>query len=430
MELAKHALHPSVSDPTAASMTFLNEIAERYPKAISLAAGRPRDGFYDAEDVHRYLTTYLRYRADRGMPPDQVDSHLLQYGHTNGQIQDLIVRFLERDEGIRVPPEAVAVTVGCQEAMVIALRGLYANPTDVLLVPEPSYVGITGAARLLGIDVVPVPEDAEGLDPRSVVAVASAVRRSGRNPVALYAVPNFSNPSGVSLSLHRRRGLLVAAIEADLVILEDDPYGLFGQDEGGPPTLKALDTEQRVIYLGSFAKSCFPGARIGFLVADQTVVDERGQRRPLAEALATVKSMLTVNTSGIAQAVIGGMLIESGFSLRAANRDKIAFYRANLRALLDALAQRFPASVRAASGIGWSVPSGGFFVVLHVPGLDADETLLERSAREYGVIWTPMRFFHTDGHGDQAIRLSCSYLEPDGIREGVARLTRLIVDRH
>jgi (S)-3,5-dihydroxyphenylglycine transaminase len=325
-----------------------------------------------------------------------------------------------------VPPAAVAVTVGCQEAMVIALRGLCAGPDDVLLAAEPCYVGITGAARLLGIDVVPVPEDGDGVAPDAVAAVAARVRAAGRHPRLLYLVPNFANPSGVSLGVRRRRDLLTVAAEQDLLLLEDDPYGLFGQDDAVPPTLKSLDADRRVIYLGSFAKSCFPGARVGFLVADQPVVDGTGRRTLLAEELAAVKSMLTVNTSPIAQAVVGGMLIESGFSLREANREKILFYRRNLRTMIDALDRGLPEAVRAARGIRWNVPSGGFFAVVSVPGLDADEKLLEVSADEYGVLWTPMRFFYSDHRGDQAIRISCSWLAPDLIEEGVARLVRLI----
>ena len=128
-----------------------------------------------------------------------------------------------------------------------------------------------------------------------------------------------------------RRGLIEVAADEDLLILEDDPYGLFGLDDRRSPALKSLDTDQRVIYLGSFAKSVFPGARVGFLVADQTVVSAAGHRSLLADELSTVKSMVTVNTSPIAQAVIGGVLVSCGYSLRAANREKIAFYRRNLR---------------------------------------------------------------------------------------------------
>jgi (S)-3,5-dihydroxyphenylglycine transaminase len=309
--------------------------------------------------------------------------------------------------------------------MVIALRGLCAGPRDVVLAVEPCYVGLTGAARLLGIEVVPVPESADGLDPETVASVADAVRASGRRPRALYLVPNFANPSGTSMPVPARRRLLDVAAEADLLILEDDPYGLFGLDDEPRPTLKALDTGQRVVYLGSFAKSCFPGMRVGFLVADQTVVGTDGRRTLLAEELSTVKSLLTVNTSPVAQALVGGFLVEAGCSPRAAGRKKTEFYRGNLRALLAALDRSFAGDPR----VRWNTPAGGFFAVVEVP-LTADEDLLETSGRDYGVLWTPMSFFYSGrSGGSHAIRLSCSALEPDQVGEGVRRLARLVGDR-
>jgi (S)-3,5-dihydroxyphenylglycine transaminase len=427
VELKRDELHSSVCDPVAASMNFLNEISSRFPEAVSLAAGRPNESFYATGDVEHYLRVYLGYLSDQGHPPDEVRRLLMQYGRTNGQIHGLIARLLEVDDGIRVPPAAIAVTAGCQEAMVIALRGLCAGPDDVLLAGEPCYVGITGAARILDIDVVPVPEDENGLDPGAVARVARAVRAAGRRPRALYVVPDFANPSGACLDVATRQRLLDVAGQEDLLILEDDPYGLFGVDDRPRPRLKALDRDQRVIYLGSFAKSVFPGARVGFLVADQSVIDSAGRRTLLADELSTIKSMLTVNTSPIAQAVIGGVLVESGCSLRAANRSKIEFYRRNLGVLRSALERAFPEPVRRARGVRWNEPAGGFFVVVDVPFL-ADERMLERSAREYGVLWTPMSFFYGEGGGGHAIRLSHSWLEPTEIEEGVRRLARLVAE--
>jgi (S)-3,5-dihydroxyphenylglycine transaminase len=426
--LAKESLHVSVSDPVAASMNFLNEIANRFPDAISLAAGRPYDEFYEVDDIERFLRTYVSYLEGEGRTAAQIRRLLLQYGRTNGVIHDLIARMLGVDEAIHVFPEAISVTAGCQEAMVMSLRGLCAGPADVLLAASPCYVGITGAARVVGMPVVEVPEDAGGISPDAVAAAARAVRAGGRAPRALYVVPNFANPSGVCLDLATRRRLLEVAADEDLLILEDDPYGLFGADDSPRPALKSMDTDQRVIYLGSFAKSCFPGARVGFLVADQVVVDAAGRTTLLAQELSTVKSMVTVNTSPIAQAVIGGMLLEAGFSLRAANQRKIEFYRRNLRVLLDALESALPAAYRESRGIRWNVPSGGFFAVLQVPFV-ADEKTLELSAAEYGVLWTPMSFFYGDGGGTRAIRLSLSCLEPPEIVEGVTRLAALITSK-
>jgi (S)-3,5-dihydroxyphenylglycine transaminase len=423
VELARESLHTSVTDPVAASMNFLNEIASRFPEAISLAAGRPFDEFYAVEDAERYLAAYVAHLRAEGMGEARVRQAILQYGRTNGQLGGMIARMLEIDEGIRVPAESVMVTSGCQEAMIIALRGLCAAPEDVVLVAEPCYVGFTGAARVLGVTVVPVPETPQGLRPETVARVAREVRASGRRPRALYVVSNFANPSGVSLSDDVRRGLIDVAADEDLLILEDDPYGLFGLEDQQVPALKALDTGQRVMYLGSFAKSVFPGARVGFLVADQTVVSVTGQRSLLADELSTVKSMVTVNTSPIAQAVIGGFLLSCGCSLRAANREKIAFYRSNLRTLLAAVERHFGDD----QAITWNSPSGGFFAVMDVP-VRADEKLLELSARDYGVLWTPMSFFYMNGGGSHAIRLSCSALVTDQIDEGVRRLAALIAD--
>src|SRR5256714_13893375 len=183
-----------------------------------------------------------------------------------------------------------------------------------------------GAAGLVDVPVVPVPETGAGIVRAEVARVARAVRAQGRRPRALYLVPNFANPSGVSLSTAARRDLLAVAADQDLLILEDDPYGLFPLAAEGRPSLKALDTGQRVIYLGSFAKSVFPGARVGFLVADPTVVDAAGRRTLLAEELSAVKSMLTVNTSPIAQAVIGGFLRPPAGAPPAPRRGEITFF--------------------------------------------------------------------------------------------------------
>jgi (S)-3,5-dihydroxyphenylglycine transaminase len=420
VELAREELHTSVTDPVSASMNFLNEVAGRFPDAISLAAGRPFDEFYAVDDIAAFLNAYVAHLRDQGTSEAHIRRSLLQYGRTNGQLGPMIARMLEIDEGIRVPPDAVMVTAGCQEAMIIAVRGLCSRPGDVVLAAEPCYLGFTGAARVLGVDVIGVPETAGGLRPETVAQVAAQVRAGGRRPRALYVVSNFANPSGVSLPTATRRALLDVAADEDLLILEDDPYGLFGLDDERPPAMKSLDTGQRVIYLGSFAKSIFPGARVGFLVADQTVVDSSGARTLLADELSTVKSMVTVNTSPIAQAVIGGALISSGYSLRAANQEKIAFYRRNLRALLGALERHF-----SGTAVTWNAPAGGFFAVADVP-VRADEKLLELSARDYGVLWTPMSFFYLDGGGSHAIRLSCSALPTDQIDEGVRRLGALL----
>ncbi|MFG1666917.1 PLP-dependent aminotransferase family protein [Streptomyces sp. Y7] len=424
--LALAELHGSLSDPVLDAMNFLNEVVGRFPDAISFAPGRPTEGDFEPEDLARHLLTYTTYlEKELGWSRDRVRTQLFQYGRTNGLIHELIARTVANDEGIHVPPEAIVVTTGCQEAMLLTLRALFARPEDTLLVSSPCYVGITGVARLLGIRVRPVPEGPAGPDPQAVTEAVRACRAAGERPRAFYAVPDFANPSGASMSLAARERLLDVAADEDLLVLEDDPYGFFVRTGTARPTLKALDRGRRVVHLGSFAKTALPGARVGYVIADQEVLGPAGGRSLLADELSKIKSMTTVNTSAVSQAVIGGLLIESDCRLREANSRTIAHYRTTMDTLLDELERHFPAQRRAELGISWNRPDGGFFVVVDVP-FAADHQALELSARAFGVLWTPMCDFHLDGGGTRQLRLSCSAQTPEAITEGIARLAAFI----
>ncbi|WP_256640961.1 aminotransferase-like domain-containing protein [Streptomyces murinus] len=426
-ELDRSSLHPAVGDPVLGSMNFLNEVMSRFPQAVSFAPGAPFAGFFEGVSVNRYLDRYVRYLCEeRGLTARQAQQLLLQYGATAGHINRLVADALRSDEGIDAPAEAVVVTVGCQEAMFVTLRALCARREDVLLVVDPCYAGIAGAARLLDVEIRTVPQGEGGFDLDELRRVHRAARAEGRNPRAFYVVPDFANPSGDRMGPQARRELLSLAEELDLLILEDNPYGFTADPDTALPTLKSMDERRRVVYLGTFAKVYVPGARVGFVVADQRVRDEDGRRHYLASDLTAIKSMITVNTSPISQAVVGGMILESGGTLAVVAREKGAFYRRNLAHLLDALERRFPPELRERAGLSWNSPQGGFFVVMTMP-FETDEKLLEYSAREFGVLWTPMRHFYLGGSGGtHQLRLSCSYLVPEQIEDGVERLARLV----
>jgi (S)-3,5-dihydroxyphenylglycine transaminase len=418
-------LHGSVADPLLDTMNFLNEVTARYPEALSLAPGRPYEGLFDLECITGYLDAYRSHLRRSGYSEEQVYSALFQYGRTKGQINELIAQAIANDENVHIAPEAVVVTVGAQEAMFLVLRALFGAPDDVLLVSSPCYIGITGAARVLDITVVPVPEGDAGPEPE---AVREAVRRAvagGQRPRALYVVPDFANPSGTSMTVMARHKLLEVADAEDLLVIEDNPYGFFTREVEPRPTLKSLDRDRSVVYLGSFAKTCFPGARTGFVLADQQVCADGYRRTLLADELAKIKSMITVNTPSLSQAVIGGMLVSNGCRLREANEAAINFYRNNLRIVLGELERHFPPALRAELGISWNKPDGGFFTVLTVPFI-ADESALERSAREHGVLWTPMDAFFVHGGGRHQLRISSSYLPPEQVAEGISRLSAFV----
>lgn len=424
--LALADLHASLSDPLLDTMNFLNEVAARFPEAISFASGRPYPEPFDAGAIAGYVRAYETHlRRDRGMSPEQVAGVLFQYGRTKGQIHDLVAATIAHDEGIAVDPEAVVVTCGAQEGMLLVLRALIRDPADVLLVSSPCYVGITGAARLLDVAMEPVAEGPSGVDPTAVRDAARRVRATGRRPRALYVIPDFANPSGVRMPLPAREELLRVAVEEQLLLLEDNPYGLFTRADNHVPTLKELDRHRSVVYLGTFAKTCLPGARVGYVVADQEVAGPDGGVSLLADELAKIKSMATVNTSPLAQAVIGGMLLASGCRLRVSNRERIRQYRDRLDRVTAALQRHFPRADRDRWGLRWNVPDGGFFLVADVP-FPADDAALARSARDHGVLWTPMRYFYLDGGGAHQLRLSYSYLDIDLIDEGIRRLRAFV----
>jgi len=412
-------LHGSLTDPAISSMNLLNELIDEYPVAISMAAGRPYEEFFDIRLIHTYLDAYCDHlRRDRKMDEAVVTRTLFQYGTTKGVIADLIAKNLAEDENIDAAPESVVVTVGAQEAMFLVLRTLRAGERDVLLAPAPTYVGLTGAALLTDTPVWPVRSNENGIDPDDLVLQLKRADEQGKRVRACYVTPNFANPTGTSMDLASRHRLLDVAESNGILLLEDNAYGLFGSER--LPSLKSLDRSGSVVYLGSFAKTGMPGARVGFAVADQRMADGG----LFADQLSKLKGMLTVNTSPIAQAVIAGKLLLNDFSLTKANAREIAIYQRNLRLTLDALER----GLGSCEGVSWNTPTGGFFVTVTVPFV-VDDELLEVSARDHGVLFTPMHHFYGGKGGFHQLRLSISLLTPELIEEGVARLAALIKPR-
>lgn len=416
-------LRRCLATPALEVMTFLNEVIQRYPNAISFAPGRPSEQFFDVRGAIAGIGRWVNHAAEASdRPGTEVWASLGQYGNTAGLIQDLLAHHLGADAGIHVNPDAILVTSGCQEAMAIALLGLFEPSTDTLLVSDPTYIGITGLARLVGIPIHPIRSGEEGLSPAAVEDAIRAVRRSGRRPRALYDVPDFNNPLGTSIPVSARHELLAIVDRQDVLVLEDNPYGSFSYDGDPLPTLKALDTRGSVIYLGSFAKTLFPGLRIGYLVADQAAANGPGC---VAGALAKVKSLTSVNTPPLMQAVVGAALLESGGSLAPLIAARLPFYRANRDRMLRSLAECFGENGRA--GVRWSRPAGGFFLRLVLPFVFGQEEL-DRCAREYGVIVCPMSFFALTPGYEREVRLSFSCVVDSAIQEGVERLQSFVRD--
>jgi (S)-3,5-dihydroxyphenylglycine transaminase len=412
-------------------MNFLNEVVQRYPRAVSFAPGRPAEEHFDVPGSLGKIALWVDHHArETGRPRDAVFADLGQYGRTNGIIKDLIARQLAADEGIAADPAAIVVTSGAQEGMAILLMGLFAAGEDVLLAADPTYIGITGLARILGIPLHPVASGPEGLEPATVAAAIREVRAAGRRPRALYDVPDFNNPLGTRMPLAARRELLDLCGREGVLLFEDNPYGRFAYDGPPSPTLKSLDRHAVAVYLGSFSKTLFPGLRMGYLVADQEVETAAGRPALLAAELSKIKSLTTVNTPQLLQALVGGILLEQGSSLAGLMAAKLPTYRARRDAMLSALDERFGADP-ALAGVTWNRPQGGFFLTLALP-FEFGAAELDACARDYGVIVCPMTFFAVlPGRGgrEREIRLSFSYVSEARIDEGIARLARFVRER-
>ncbi len=411
----------SLREPSLDGMRFLNEVIERYPNAVSFGPGRPSERFFQVHERLRGIDDYALHLAqDSGRSPAEVLNDLGQYGCTQGRIRTLVAQYAGNDWGIETVPDAILMTHGTQEAMAVLMLGLFEPGQDVLLVSDPAYIGITGLAAMIGVDIEPVPQGPSGLEAASVQYAIRSVRARGKVPRAIYDVPTYNNPLGTTVPVQARHEILAVANAEHLLVFEDAAYSAFAYESKPPPALKALPDGDSVIYLGTFAKTLFPGARIGFLIADQRTT--RGAW--MASELAKVKSLLSVNTSPLMEALVGNVLHANDCSLASIAKPIAAAYRSNRDRLLLELRRNFAKG----SGVSWNAPAGGFFVRIDVPFLFGSSEV-EACARDFGVIVSPMEMFSLRSDRSHQIRLAFSNLEESDIVPGVARLAQFVHDR-
>lgn len=399
-------------------MNFLNEVAEQYPAAVSLAAGRPGKSLFNGttlESIHQWIAAFC------GESPL---SSLLQYGRTAGLVHELVAQQISNDDGVRTGGQRTIVTAGCQEALALCVPELCTDADDVLLVRNPTYIGITGAAAATSVRLYPLDNQIAGIDVQ-IEAAVTHLKTTGRRARALYLVPDFDNPTGEVMALQERRAVLAACARHRIIVLEDNPYGMYCYEGESIPPLATLDDVGCVIYLSTYSKTIAPGVRVGAITLPETLFGERAARSLLFNAIAERKSFITVNTSSLCQAMVGGLLMEHGCSLRTWLRPAIEACLSSRDAMLAQLADCFPAE---SLPVSWNRPAGGFFLCLDVP-IRFDAQTVAECATEEGVIVLPMAFFAFDASQNQRIRLAFSAVEPDRIRQGVTALSRFITRR-
>lgn len=362
------------------------------PEVVSLAGGMPNVSALPLDAVGQMIGDLV---AGKG-------AEALQYGSAqgDGQLREHICEVMAL-EGVHASPDDVVVTVGAQQALDLITK-IFVDPGDVVLAEAPSYVGALGTFASYQADVVHVPLDEGGLIPSALRETLSSLRRQGRSVKFLYSVPTFQNPAGVTLTPARRAQILEICAEYDVLIVEDNPYGLLGFD-GEPMRAMRADDAERVIYLGSFSKTIASGLRVGWVLAPHAV------RAKLV--LAAESAILC--PSNFSQLAVREYLATQPWREQIKNFREL--YRARRDAMLESLDQLMP------DGCTWTRPAGGFFVWLTLPeGLDS-KAMAPRAIAER-VAYVPGTGFYADGTGHRHMRLSYCFPEPHRIREGVRRL--------
>jgi DNA-binding transcriptional MocR family regulator len=310
-----------------------------------------------------------------------------------------------RLEGIEAHPDDVVVTVGSQQAVDLVTR-IFCDPGDVVICEAPSYVGALGVFKAYQCEVVHAEMDSDGLVPAALRQAISATRAAGRRIKFLYTIPNFHNPAGVTLSVPRRREVLEICRREDILVLEDNPYGLLGF-EGEPLRALRADEAEGVLYLGSFSKTFAPGFRVGWALAPH----------PVREKLVLAQESATLCPPQFSQMAVSAYLAAHDWQGQVKQFREM--YRERRDAMVEALDDLMPAACR------WNVPDGGFYVWLTLPpGVDA-KAMLPRAVTAR-VAYVPGTAFFADGFGSSAMRLSYCYPTPERIREGVRRLAGVV----
>jgi (S)-3,5-dihydroxyphenylglycine transaminase len=420
-----HAIDES-DDRSMNVMNYLNEIADEFPSAISLAAGRPRFLFNERlsnEALARAMIAYERHASGEvdGIRPR---ASLLQYGRTAGLIPELVAAQLRTDERVTALYDRLLITSGCQEALSICVAVLCPDPSDTMLVCNPTYAGVIGAARASRVPAFPLSNETNDLGEAIEKAVYN-VKLVGRRARVLYLIPSFDNPTARVLNEDQRRNVLYVCARNRIVILEDNAYGLFRYEGQALAPMAALDESGSVLYLSTFSKTLAPALRVGAVTVPRTLFGDEGAAIDLMNQLIERKSFMTVNTSQISQAIVGGILVEQNGTLKRWIEPALLSYHRSRDAMLSQLRISF-ASI--SDRIHWNCPAGGFFLTMDLP-FPFDAEAARVCAEKHGVLVTPMRFFALDKSQDRRVRLSFSGEEPDQIRMGIEAFAMYISTR-
>ena len=394
----------------SSAMREMMALTER-PDVISLAGGLPDTSTFAPELYAKLMAKVAAESTARA----------LQYGPTEGMAATVrcIVEVMEA-EGTIVDPSEVIVTTGGQQVIDLVCKTLI-DPGDVIVAEAPTYPGAVPTFSAYQADVEQIEIDADGMPIDVLETTLDRLASEGRRPKFIYTIPNFQNPGGVTMSLPRRHRLVEVAREREIMVLEDNPYGLL-RYEGEPlPTLHSLDARLAarggasdfVVYLGTFSKILSPGVRLGWAVAP----------RPVMEKLNLGKQGADLCSSPVTQLFVAAYFEEhtGGVPGWVAHLESLkALYRKRRDAMLEALGEHFGAAA------SWTKPQGGLFIWATLPDYIDTTDLLARALESEGVAFVPGRAAYLDGRGASSMRLNFAGVPEEDIREGIRRIGKVL----
>jgi 2-aminoadipate transaminase len=390
-----HQYAQRVGGLSASAIRALFAVASR-PEVVSFAGGMPATEALDFAAVQEVVQGVL---TDNG-------PLALQYGVGQGrpELREQLVQVMAH-EGVPAHPDDLVVTVGGQQALELVGK-CFIDPGDIVLAEGPTYVGGLTAFGSHQADVRHVPMDDDGMQVEVLEDRLDQLAREGRRAKFVYTIPNHQNPAGVCMSEPRRHRLAELAETHDLLVVEDNPYGLI-DFQGHPRTSIRSLVPDRTIYLSTMSKTFSPGVRTGWIAAPE----------PVRNKLILLREAADLCPGHFTQMVVERWLQTQPWTEQVTTFTEL--YRDRANTMLSALAEEMP------PGVSWTVPTGGLFVWMTVPdGVDTPD-LLARAVQER-VAYVPGDGFYATGEGRQQMRLNYSYPTPDRIREGVVRLADLV----
>ncbi|MCD6136083.1 PLP-dependent aminotransferase family protein [Candidatus Bipolaricaulota bacterium] len=369
------------------------------PDVISFAGGLPAPETFPHDEFAEIAADELHGHYE----------NVLQYGLTEGSLtlRRALADWL-RPHGLDLSVDQMLITTASQQALDLVAKA-FIDPGDVIFVEAPTYLAALQTFSLFQADKIPIPLEDDGMDLNALEEKISEARAAGKTLKAIYVIPDFQNPSGITMSLEKRKRLLEIAGREDLLIFEDDPYGQLRFAGKSLPSIRSLDDSGRVILMITFSKVLAAGLRLGVLIADN----------PFMDVLVRVKQATDLCTSKLTQHIAARYINEYGMEehLKAIRE----VYHVKRDAMVSALEEYMPKD----EGISWTNPEGGLFLWVRLPEVIDTEEMFPR-ALENKVAYVIGNAFYVDGRGRNEMRLSFSLGTPERIREGIRRLAKVI----